>query len=190
MKLHTGVSYRHLSIIKARDLSIDELTAVECEPPTISRTERTPLMYPADASRAFCKHSWNDRRPSSPTTGIARAPAGAVNSRPQAYGYGAKVVPEVRFATASVSKAPWCRVDLINGIGVCAGLKYCTSPAHRLSRYGLRGKSVRGLAALERVDFVCVHVEAPTKRRTKQARSETARHRVSTAALLRVSTSR
>ena len=159
VKLHTGVSYRHLSIIKARDLSIDELTAVECEPPH-NITDRAYAPYVPGgraAARSANTHGTIADRPRRPP-GIARAPAGAVNSRPQAaYGYGAKVVPE----DADVPRPLRYRrrrgvaVDLVNGIGVCAGLKYCTSPAPPvISIRTTRGKVSAALAALERVDFV------------------------------------
>ncbi len=64
-------------------------------------------------------------------------------------------------------------VDLMKGIGICAGLKVITVPgATGYLDTNYKGKAEYALNSLKTMDFVCVHVEAPDEAGHKGALKE------------------
>lgn len=163
--LHTGVSYRHLGIIKTDLAEVDRLTAVECTPPhNITDQPYAPFLPNGEAGallRSLMERSKavladhpvcrarRDRGELAPTSiwlwGQGRSPA--MPSFPEQYGITGAVVSAV---------------DLVNGIGVCAGLEVMEVPgATGYLDTNYEGKVAAALGALERHDFAYLHVEAP-----------------------------
>ncbi len=78
------------------------------------------------------------------------------------WGHGKSPVLEPYNEKFGLSGAVISAVDLMKGIGLCAGLEVINVPgATGYIDTNYRGKAEAALAALERLDFVYVHVEAP-----------------------------
>jgi 2,3-bisphosphoglycerate-independent phosphoglycerate mutase len=165
LRFHTGVSYRHLLVAKDLD------PALECTPPhdhpgkpaepLMIRAKTPAAQATADQLNELTRKSWEILREH--PVNVARRAAGkdAANSiwlwspgrRPSMWTF-----PD-RFG---ISGAVISAVDLIKGIGSQAGLEMIDVPgATGLWDTNYEGKADAVLAALERVDFVYVHVEAP-----------------------------
>jgi 2,3-bisphosphoglycerate-independent phosphoglycerate mutase len=165
VSFHTGVSYRHLLVGRGLDPDL-ECAAPHDHPgeaiePLMIRARGDAARATAERLNALTRRSWallGDH-----PVNVARREAGkdAANSiwlwspgrRPRMATF------EERFG---VTGAVISAVDLIRGIGVYAGLE----PLHVEGATGLwdtnyEGKADACLEALERVDFVFVHVEAP-----------------------------
>jgi 2,3-bisphosphoglycerate-independent phosphoglycerate mutase len=165
LKFYTGVSYRHLFVGKGLDPRID------CTPPHDHPNEpaeplliraKLPEAQPtADLLNDLTRRSWpilknhpvNQRR-----RAAGKDPANSIwlwspGKRPKMWTF-----QEHFGVTGAVISA----VDLIRGIGVYAGLEIIKVPgATGLYDTNYEGKADAALAALKRVDFVYVHVEAP-----------------------------
>lgn len=162
---HGGVGYRHLTIVTARGEAESQLVALECTPPHDITGEpyeahlprgpgAEPLLDLMARSRPILEsHAINLAREKSgkaPATAIwlwgqGRAPA--IDPYPKRFGIDGAVVSAV---------------DLVNGIGRCAGLEVI--PVEGATGYldtNYAGKVSAALSALDRVDFVYLHVEAP-----------------------------
>lgn len=165
VKFHSGVSYRHLAIVSAPNGSVESLATVTCTPPhDISEKPYEPHLPQGDASdlvrelmqrsRAVLKgHPVNEARlangkPAATSIwlwGQGRTPR--MNSYKERFGL-----------TGAVISA----VDLVKGIGVCAGLEIIDVPgATGYLDTNYEGKVQAGLEALERLDFAYIHLEAP-----------------------------
>lgn len=165
VKLHTGVSYRHLSIIKARDLSIDELTAVECEPPH-NITDRAYAPYvPGGRAGAFLRTLMERSQTVLADHPVSRARRARGDLAPTSvwlWGQGRSPKMRTFRDRFGIEGAVVSAVDLVNGIGVCAGLEVLhVSGATGYLDTNYEGKVSAALAALERVDFAYIHLEAP-----------------------------
>lgn len=163
---HTGVGYRHLAIVDATEAAtLDQMVRMECEPPhNITDKEVAPWLPQGEGTAPL--HQM-----------IARSqdllPDLPVNQRRVAEGHlpatsiwlwGQGKAPEMesyarRFGlTGAVVSA----VDLVKGIGVCAGLDILDVPgATGWIDTNYEGKVEAGLKALDDHDFVYIHLEAP-----------------------------
>ncbi|MGD0017425.1 MAG: cofactor-independent phosphoglycerate mutase [Verrucomicrobiia bacterium] len=165
LNFYTGVSYRHLFVGKGLD------PRLECAPPHDHPNEpaeglliraKVPEAQPtADLLNKLTRRSWeilknhpvNQRR-----RATGKDPANSIwlwspGKRPKMWTF------KERFGlTGAVISA----VDLIRGIGVYAGLEIPKVPgATGLHDTNYEGKADAALAALKRVDFVYLHIEAP-----------------------------
>ncbi len=159
IKFYPGVSYRHLMVWKDGELD------VECNPPhdIIGRdiADYLPsgkgdevlrrLMH--DSVNILSSHPVNKKRIS-----VGKRPANSI----WLWGQGRKPrVPRFR-DKYSVDGALVSAVDLTKGLGVYAGFEILKVPG--VTGYldtNYAGKAEYSLKALEKVDFVYVHVEAP-----------------------------
>jgi 2,3-bisphosphoglycerate-independent phosphoglycerate mutase len=165
LRFHTGVSYRHVLIARGLD------PRLECAPPhdhpgeMIESLMIKPLVpeaaATADLLNDLTRRSWpllaghpvNARR-----RAAGKDPGNSIwlwspGRRPQMWTF------HERFG---ISGAVISAVDLIRGIGVCAGLTPLEVPgATGLWDTHYEGKADACLAALEEHDFCYVHVEAP-----------------------------
>jgi len=165
LNFYTGVGYRHLFVGKGLD------PRLECAPPHDHPNEPVESLWirpqvPQAAPTAallneLTRRSWpilknhpvNLRR-----RAAGKDPANSIwlwspGKRPKMWTF------QERFhVTGAVISA----VDLIRGIGVYAGLEVIRVPgATGLHDTNYEGKADAALAALQRVDFVYLHVEAP-----------------------------
>ena len=165
LNFYTGVSYRHLFVGKGLDPRLD------CAPPHDHPNEpaeglliraTVPEAQPtADLLNDLTRRSWQILK-NHPVNQRRRAdgkdPANSIwlwspGKRPKMWTF------QKRFG---VSGAVISAVDLIRGIGVYAGLEILKVPgATGLFDTNYEGKADAALAALKRVDFVYIHVEAP-----------------------------
>lgn len=165
LNFYTGVSYRHLFVGKGLDPRLD------CTPPHDHPNEPAePLLIrpkvpaakaTADLLNDLTRKSWKilkDHPVNQCRRAAGKDPGNSIwlwspGKRPKMWTF-----PDRFGVTGAVISA----VDLIRGIGVYAGLEVIKVPgATGLSDTNYEGKADAALAALQRVDFVYVHVEAP-----------------------------
>ncbi len=160
-----GVSYRHLAIMTPGAEGLRDLVTLECTPPhditgkpyephlpkgpgaelvldLIEASQPILDAHPVNAARIAAGHL--------PATSIwlwGQGQAPAMQTYQDRFGL-----------TGAVISA----VDLVRGIGVCAGLEIILVPgATGYLDTNYEGKVSAALEALERADFVYVHIEAP-----------------------------
>lgn len=165
VQFHTGVSYRHLLVIKDADKRLD------CTPPhDVPLQPFRPLMIKAKVSEAqetaellnelilksqqiLADHPINRKRMAE-----GKDPANSIWPWSPGYRPAMQTMQEMYgFKQGSVISA----VDLIRGIGVYAGLKVIeVEGATGLYDTNYEGKAQAALEALKTDDFVYLHVEA------------------------------
>jgi 2,3-bisphosphoglycerate-independent phosphoglycerate mutase len=165
IQFHTGVSYRHLLVIKDADKRLD------CTPPhDVPLQPFRPLMIKAKVSDAqetakllnelilksqqiLADHPINRKRMAE-----GKDPANSIWPWSPGYRPAMQTMQEMYgFKQGSVISA----VDLIRGIGVYAGLKVIeVEGATGLYDTNYEGKAQAALEALKTDDFVYLHVEA------------------------------
>ncbi len=163
---HTGVSYRHLTVVRASErASLEEMTELVCTPPHDISDKPWQPHLPGGlgagmigemilrSQEVLADLPVNQRR-----VAEGKAPANSI------WFWGQGKAPEMesykdKFGlTGAVVSA----VDLVKGIGVCAGLEVLEEPGWTgWIDTDYAGKIGAALAALGRHDFVYVHVEAP-----------------------------
>jgi 2,3-bisphosphoglycerate-independent phosphoglycerate mutase len=165
VRFSPGVGYRHLAIIQAGDIDIHDLSAVVCTPPhNISDRPYAPHLPDGAAGPFLCDlmtqstsvlrdHPVNRAR-------VAAGKPPATNI--WLWGQGCSPRMEPFFDRFGVRGAVISAVDLVNGIGICAGMEAANVPgATGYLDTNYAGKVEAALEALERVDFAYLHVEAP-----------------------------
>lgn len=162
---HPGVSYRHLAVIPGGEVKPEALVATGCTPPHDISDQTFAEHLPAGPAGEFLREIMEWSRPilQKHPVNVARKAAGRLPAT-SIWLWGQGQAPRMatyreRFGlTGAVISA----VDLVKGIGVCAGLEVINVPgATGYIDTNYAGKVEAGLAALERVDFVYLHVEAP-----------------------------
>ncbi len=163
---NTGVSYRHLAVLSnSAAASDDALVATQCTPPHditgqaypgyLPSGEASPLLRSImDRSQeVLADHPVNRNR-------IARGLSPATSIWLWGQGRAPKMAryAELYGKTGAVVSA----VDLVKGIGVCAGLQVLNVPgATGWLDTDYAGKVSAALGALETLDVAFIHVEAP-----------------------------
>jgi 2,3-bisphosphoglycerate-independent phosphoglycerate mutase len=158
-RFYPGVSYRHLFVHQGEFSGLATVPPHDHTGREVSAFWNRYLAIPElgemveRAGRILAEHPVNEarrRQGKNPANGIwlwgeGRTPALARLT--QSYG---------------ISGALISAVDLLRGIGICAGLEIIRVPgATGYLDTNYRGKVTAALAALDRHDFVFVHVEAP-----------------------------
>ena len=170
LNFHTGVSYRHLLVARGMSPEIEcrqphdhpgqEVAGLMIKP-LRNASDPAAAQQAADQLNALIEHSWHllETHPVNRSR-IARGldPANSIwpwspGRRPQMWTF------KDRF---NISGAAISAVDLIRGIGVYAGLEVIdVDGATGLWDTNYEGKAQAALDALQRHDFVFVHVEGP-----------------------------
>jgi 2,3-bisphosphoglycerate-independent phosphoglycerate mutase len=155
----SGISYRHLLVVH------DSIAAVEAVPPHdyigkdvsayfqayLAAPDWAPLIV--KARQILADHPVNRRR-----IALGKRPATSI------WPWGSGKMPamptlKTRF---DISGTMISAVDLLNGLGICAGLDVAiVEGATGYIDTNYEGKAAAALAALESQDFVFVHLEAP-----------------------------
>lgn len=158
-EFHPGVSYRHLMIWHGGE------SKAECTPPhdIIGRdiADYLPLGPGSEYLRSLMMKSVDvlENHP----INAKRAEKGSAKANSiWLWGQGKKPAIPTFKEKYGVSAALVSAVDLTKGLGICAGMKILKVPG--VTGYldtNYVGKAEHSLDALERVDFVYVHVEAP-----------------------------
>lgn len=160
-----GVSYRHLTIVSATGDLLGNLEDVKCTPPhDISGAPYVQHLPEGPGSDLLCRLM----KASEPV--LANHPVNAARiaaGKPPATSiwlWGQGRAPSMRtYADLfQIRGAVISAVDLVKGIGVCAGLEIINVPgATGYLDTNYAGKVSAALEALRWVDFVYLHVEAP-----------------------------
>jgi 2,3-bisphosphoglycerate-independent phosphoglycerate mutase len=163
---HTGVSYRHIAVVDAsEEASLDNMVRMVCEPPhNISDQAVTPYLPHGDghalihrmivrSQEVLADHPVNQKR-----IADGKLPANST----WLWGQGKAPEMESYAERFGITGAVISAVDLVMGIGVCAGLDVIRVPgATGWIDTNYEGKVEAGLKALDDHDFVYIHLEAP-----------------------------
>ena len=163
---HTGVSYRHLAIVDASEAAtLDNMVRMQCEPPhNISDQQVEPWLPKGDGTaliRQMIARSQevlrglpvNERR-----VAEGKLPVTSI----WLWGQGKAPEMETYADRFGITGAVISAVDLVKGIGVCAGIDVIDVPgATGWIDTNYEGKVQAGLTALADHDFVYIHLEAP-----------------------------
>jgi 2,3-bisphosphoglycerate-independent phosphoglycerate mutase len=160
-----GVSYRHLTIMTVASDTVEDLARVACTPPHDISDKPCANYLPSGSGSAMINDLMGASVPvlSDHPVNAARVAAG----KPPAtsiwlWGQGRPPRIQTFRERFGLTGAVISAVDLVNGIGVCAGLQVIKVPgATGYLDTNYRGKVAAALEALRRVDFVYLHVEAP-----------------------------
>lgn len=166
VRFHAGVSYRHLAVVTAsKAAGVNDLVATECTPPH-NIMDRPHAGYWPQGPAAAClaeimrrsqgilaAHEVNTRRLAAGKLAATSTWLWGQGTSPKMASYREKF---------GLSGAVVSAVDLVKGLGVLAGLEVIDVPGATGwvdTNYG--GKVSAAMDALNRHDFVYVHIEAP-----------------------------
>ena len=162
IQFYPGVQYRHLCVVRSTDDEREAMVSMATEPPH-NLTDRSvfdnlPSLerirnYMDDAARVVAENEANKKR----------AANGALAAT-DIWLWGQGTAPAMQSYTDryGIEGAVISAVDLVNGIGRCAGFEVITVPgATGYIDTNYEGKIQAGLDALNRCDLVYVHLEAP-----------------------------
>ena len=163
---HNGVGYRHLCVATASEAcTVEDMVATDCTPPhNIMDQEHAPH-WPKGPAGAFVESIMKASQAvlADHPVNAARVAAGKLPAT-SAWFWGQGVSPKItpypeKFGvTGGVISA----VDLVNGIGLLAGLDVVrVEGATGWIDTNYEGKTAAALSVLEDRDFIYVHVEAP-----------------------------
>ncbi len=163
---HAGVSYRHTGVIRASAAyDVDGLVATQCEPPHNITDQNYAPWLPDGPGAALLRTLIDASQPvlRDHPVNVARRAAGKAPATalwPWGQGRALTLTPyrDLFGLTGAVISA----VDLVKGLGVCAGLEVVDVPgATGWLDTNYEGKVDAAITALNRHDFVYLHVEAP-----------------------------
>ena len=165
VRFHPGVSYRHLAIVQADTATVNDLATVKTTPPHDITDQAFEPHLPSGEASDLVRELMKASQPI-----LAAHPvneARRTNGQPPAtsiwlWGQGRAPAMETYRKRFGLQGTVISAVDLVKGIGVCAGLEVLDvvgATAYLDTDY--EGKVAGALDALERLDFAYVHVEAP-----------------------------
>lgn len=166
IRFYPGVSYRHLALTPASEAaSLQALAAMECEPPhNVTDKEVAPFLPAGDGQefvRALMEESkaiLADHPVNQARIAKGELPATAI----WLWGQGKAPNMEPYSSKFGITGAVVSAVDLVKGMGRLAGLEVIDVPgATGWVDTNYEGKVQAGLDALDRHDFVYLHLEAP-----------------------------
>lgn len=162
---YPGVSYRHLTVVTAGRLSVEDLVHTECTPPHNITDQPCCEHLPKGPGSAFIVDLMERAAPvlEQHPVNVARVEGGKLPANAiWLWGQGGSPSMESYQERFGLTGAVISAVDLVKGIGVCAGLEVIDVPgATGYIDTDYEGKVHVGLDALARHDFAYVHVEAP-----------------------------
>ncbi len=165
VKFYPGVSYRHLAMVSAPPETLENLAKLSCTPPhDITGKEYAPHLPTGTGSDLIRSHMEASRHLlANQPVNTARVDAG---NKPATsiwlWGQGRSPSMQSFQERYALTGAVISAVDLVKGIGVCAGLNIIEVPgATGYLDTNYEGKLEAALSALQKVDFVYLHVEAP-----------------------------
>ncbi len=165
VRFHPGVGYRHLAVLTTNGASVEDLTRIACEPPHNISDQPIKNYLPTgngqELLETIMKRSQQilgDHPVNRSRIEAGKSPATSV----WLWGQGSSPRLPHYAERFGLSGAVISAVDLVKGIGRCAGLQVIDVPgATGYLDTNYAGKVSAALAALEEVDFVYLHVEAP-----------------------------
>jgi len=166
IRFFPGVSYRHLSLVPdSAQASLEALVALECEPPhNVTDKAVAPYLPKGEGQeliRAMMTRSAEvlvDHPVNQARMAAGQLPATSI----WLWGQGKAPQMEPYSSKFGISGAVISAVDLVKGMGRLAGLEVIEVPgATGWIDTNYEGKLSAGLDALNRHDFVYIHLEAP-----------------------------
>ncbi len=165
IRFHAGVSYRHLAVVTTTPASMPGLLSLSCTPPhDITGRPYADYLPQGDGSaeiRDFMERSCAPLAAHAVTAGrlaAGKLPATSIWLWGQGRPPSIEPYPQ-RFGLSGVAISA---VDLVRGLGICAGFDAVEVPgATGYLDTNYEGKTQAAAKALETVDFVYLHVEAP-----------------------------
>ena len=165
VRFSPGVGYRHLAIVEAGTVPLDHLANAVCTPPhNISDRPYSPHLPDGPGGAFLCDLM---ARSADALDGHPVNRARIAAGKPPAtsiwlWGQGRSPQMDPFHERFGVRGAVISAVDLVNGIGICAGMEAIEVPgATGYLDTDYAGKVRAALGALARVDFAYLHVEAP-----------------------------
>lgn len=165
LKFYRGVSYRHLAIVKPTPEAFDDIAALKCTPPHDITNQKYEPYLPTGARegkiRTVMEQSkviLTNHEVNTDKLMKGESPANAI------WLWGQGKAPSMQTYAQRFGKtgAVISAVDLVNGIGRCAGLDVIHVPgATGYLDTDYEGKVAAAIKAFEDHDFVYLHVEAP-----------------------------
>lgn len=165
VRFRAGVSYRHLAIFPGGDNDTQALAQAVCEPPHNLTGQAYSSGLPSGPGSELLQEIMSASEAVLAGHAINRARVTA-NKRPatSVWLWGQGMAPRMASfrETHGLSGAVISAVDLVRGIGVCAGMEIIQVPgATGWLDTNYEGKVAAALDALEQHDTVYIHVEAP-----------------------------
>ena len=161
----SGVGYRHLCLLTPPSSMFEALASLQCTPPhDITDKTYTPHLPQGDEADYIVKLMKRSQEllPTHPVNRLrvdeGKSPANSI----WLWGQGKAPIMDTYSDRYGLTGAVISAVDLVNGIGRAAGLEVVYVPgATGYLDTDYEGKVQGALEALERLDFVYLHVEAP-----------------------------
>lgn len=165
VKFYPGVSYRHLAVISAEPTHVNDYIHTRCTPPHDITDRPYAPHLPSGPGAPLVLEIMRRSQPLLDNHRIARARIAAGKLPPTSvwlWGQGLPPVLQSYPTRFGITGAVISAVDLVKGIGVCAGLEVVEVPgATGYLDTNYEGKVHAALEALGRHDFAFVHIEAP-----------------------------
>ena len=162
---HSGVGYRHLCIITCDGALRENLSTLTCTPPHDISDKAIAPYLPAGENADYIRNIMKQSQVLLPDHPVNNARAGAGKPRANSvwlWGQGQAPIMETYGDMLGRTGAVISAVDLVMGIGVCAGLRVINVPgATGYIDTDYAGKVAAAKEALADCDMVYLHVEAP-----------------------------
>ncbi len=165
LKFHAGVSYRHLATMRAPRPLLNDLLRLKCTPPHDIIGRAYAKYLPRGDNHAGVHKVMEDSQAvlsDAPTNDRRRKRGDLAATSVWLWGQGQAPKLASYKERFGLDGAVISAVDLVNGIGRAAGFEVIRVPgATGYLDTNYEGKVSAALSALDRVDFVYLHVEAP-----------------------------
>ncbi len=163
---YPGVSYRHLAIIDTKeDCSVEDLEKTYCTPPHDITGQAWREHLPTGPAESLIQSIMLVSQKLLPQHPVARERVQQGEPEPNSFWlWGQGRTPEIKTYKElfNLTGVVVSAVDLVKGIGICAGLESIDVPgATGWIDTNYQGKIDTALNALSHVDFAYVHIEAP-----------------------------
>ncbi len=166
VRFYGGVSYRNLAVMKANGrCTVESLVSVRCTPPHDIPSREVSEFLPAGGAADVVRALMDEAAPILHDHPVVRARREAGLRAPTMiwlWGQGTAPNLEPYSRKFGLTGAVISAVDLVNGMGIYAGLDIITvEGATGWIDTNYQGKCEAGLSALDTHDFVFIHLEAP-----------------------------
>ncbi|MGC8737532.1 MAG: cofactor-independent phosphoglycerate mutase [Candidatus Hydrogenedens sp.] len=166
VRFYPGVSYRHLAVIDADNTySVEDLERTNCIPPHDITGQAWESYMPQGPAESLIQSIMMSSQKLLPQHTVAKERVQQGKPEPNSFWlWGQGRTPQIQTYQEkfNLKGVVISAVDLVKGIGICAGLESIDVPgATGWIDTNYQGKIEAGLSALARVDFALVHVEAP-----------------------------
>lgn len=163
---YTGVSYRHLVVIDTDGVySVEDLEKTNCTPPHDITGQPWENYLPEGPAKSLIQEIMLASQKLLPQHPVAKERVQQGNPEPNSFWlWGQGRTPQIQTYKEkfNLDGVVISAVDLVKGIGICAGLESIDVPgATGWIDTNYKGKIETALSSLSRVDFALVHVEAP-----------------------------